>query len=175
MSSKEPKQTQTLRELLEDHDLQWRAHAWAERLVRRYKLAPMTGEDLYQEAMAKLVRYTDSEEPREIDYPQAFLFKVLHNQAFTAWRKVHRTETIEYDEVPSQKLSDNFDMVQRIESGILLEQAFRSLDKEQDRHLFICIINGYTTRQIAVVFKISHVTAADRVIQLKEKIRQSLL
>ena len=183
MRSKEPKQTQfLLRDLLEDPDLQRRAHAWAEKLVRRYGLEPMTGEDLYQEAMTKLVRYANSDESREIHYPKSYLFKVLHNQARTSLQtKAHLTagtrltEEVEFDEVLSQKLSDNFDMVQRIESGILLDKAFRSLHKEQDRNLFICIINGYTTRQIGIIFGISHVAAADRITKLIEKIRKSLL
>lgn len=173
MRSKEPKQKFFLRDLLDDPELQRRARAWAKRLVNRYKLAPMTGDDLYQEAVAKLLRYTDAEEPREISYPAAFIFRVLHNQALTLGKR--QIEAAEYDEIPSQKLSDNFDMVQRIESGILLDEAFRSLDNEQDKVLFICITKGYTSRQIAVVFNVSHVTAADRVIELIKKIRKSLL
>jgi RNA polymerase sigma factor (sigma-70 family) len=182
MKSKEPTQTQSLRVLLEDPDIRRRARTWAERLVRRYGLAPMTGEDLYQEAMTKLVRYANCEEPREVDYPHAFFFKVLHNQARTILQtKAHSTfgtrhiDEVEYDEVPSQKLSDNFDMVQRIESGILLDEAFRSLDSEQDRHLFNCIVNGFTTRQIALALNVSHVTAANRVTKLIKKIQKSVL
>jgi RNA polymerase sigma factor (sigma-70 family) len=181
MSSKGPKQTQTLRELLEDPDLQRRAHAWAESLVQRYMLAPMTAEDLYQEAMTKLVRYANSEQPREISYPKAFLFKVLRNQARTlsdnqarpSFRILH-IEGVEYDEVPSQKLSDNLDMVQRMESGILLKEACRDFD-EEEKALVYCVLSGYTLRQIAAVFKISHVTAANRVAQLKNKMRKALL
>jgi len=182
MSSREPKQPQSLRKLIEDPDLQRRAHGWAERLVRRYQLAPMTGEDLFQEAMKKLVRYANSEKPREIDKPQAFLFTVLRNQARTVWeehthssKRISESNTVEYDEVSSQKLSDHFDMVQRIESAILLDEAFRSLDKKQDQLLFLCILKGYTMRQIGVELGISHVTASYRVKQLVVKIRKSLL
>jgi|SRR5690349_12151656 len=179
MRSKEPNQTQSLRVLLEDPEIQRRAHSWAERLVQRYNLAPMTGEDLYQEAMTKLVRYANSEEPREINYPQAFFYKVLHNRARTQARNqasfnILHIEAVEYEEVPIEKLSDNFDMVQRIESGILLAEAFRSLDEQDDRDLFICIINHYTMRQIGALFNISHVAAAERVKVLIKKIQKAL-
>ena len=181
MSSKEPKQPQSVRELIEDPDLHRCAQAWAEKLVRRYNLAPMTGEDLFQQVMTKLVRYAILEGLREIDHPQAYLYTALHNQARTVSeththsnKHISQSSTVQYDEVSSQKLSDNFDTAQRIESGILLRELCRSLDKK-DQLLLICILNGYTMRQIGEAFNVSHVTAAVRVRQLLTKIRKSLL
>lgn len=170
MRSEEPKQLQSLQDLLDDPNLQRRAHAWAEKLVRRYQLA-MTGEDLYQQAIAKLVR---SEKPLEVEHPLAFMFIVLKNQARTSCQLV-KDKTVGLEDVPGSELSDNLDTVQRMESRILLNEAYRSLDNEEERELFICVLKGLTSRQVAVIFKISHVTAAHRMTQLKEKVKKSFL
>lgn len=175
MRSEEPKQTHCLQDLLDDADLQRRAHAWAEKLVRGYQLE-MTGEDLFQQVIAKLVR---SKKPLEIEHPRAFMFIVLKNQARTSFQvvkdRVAKDKTVGLEDVPSSALSDNFDTVQRMESRILLKEAYRSLNSEEERELFVCVLKGYSSRQVAIIFNISHVTAAHRMTQLKARLRKAML
>ncbi|HEX7772630.1 MAG TPA: sigma-70 family RNA polymerase sigma factor [Pyrinomonadaceae bacterium] len=174
MRSEEPKQTMCIQDVLDDPEIQMRARVWAERLVRRYELAPMTGEDLYQQAITKLVRYAKSEEQREIEKPLSFMFIVLSNQARTSFQARAKTVRLE-EEIPSRALSDNFEAVRQMELGILLKETFRTLDNDADREIFICVLNGYSSRQVAVRLAVSHVTVAHRMNQIRASIRKSLL
>ena len=173
MESEESKQTHSLRDVLNDPDIQTRARGWAEKLVRRYELAPMTGDDLYQQAITKLVGYANSEEPPEIEKPLSYIFTVLSNQARTSFKARTKTVSLE-EEVSNRELSDNFDSVRRLELGILLHEVFRTLDNE-DRELFTWVLNGYSFREIAARLNVSHVTVAYRMNRIIARIRYSLL
>ena len=172
MSSNEPKQT-PLRQLIEDPAIQRRAQAWAERLVKQHGLAPLTGEDLYQQVMVKLLYYAESGKPREIERPLAYMFGVLSNEARSTFRRLHPVETVPLDEVPAEKLSDKFEVVQRIELGILLTEASRDMD-EEETELFYYMLCGYSARQLAWQYGTSHVTVAARMKKLTRKMHETL-
>ena len=176
MSSEESKQTQSLLESLAEADMQRRAHAMAESLVRRYRLAPMTGDDLYQQAMTRLIRYHKTVESHQINNPLAYLFKVLSNEARKIHDSVKKYEIISLEEVSNATLPVTPDMMQpQIESGLLLQEVLAGLDPAEQR-LFSYVLEGFTTsRQLAIKLEVSHVTAAHRLAQLKAKIRRMLL
>jgi len=174
MRSEGPEQVQCLQDLLDDPEIQRRARVWAERLVRRFGLAPMAGEDLYQQAIIKLVRYAKSREQLGIKSPLSFMFTVLSNQARTSVRVQAKTVGLE-EEIPGWALSDNFEAARRMELGILLNETYRTLDNVEDREIFECVLNGYSSREVAVRLQVSHVTAAYRMNQIKARIRKALL
>lgn len=101
----------------------------------------MTGEDLYQQAITKLVRYAKSEEQREIEKPLSFMFIVLSNQARTSFQGRPKTVGLE-EKIPSWALSDNFEAVRQMELGIVLDETFRALDNDEDRNSLCACSTG---------------------------------
>lgn len=159
---------------LEEPKNQRLALAMANRLVRRYQLTAMTGADLYQLSVEKLLRYVHDAPPVQIKQPLGYFYRVLSNEARDIFKKEHRRENVALEDVAEQRLSDNFDTVQSIESGILLREAMDMLDGEQ-RKMFDLWLQGATTRQMASAFGVSHVTIATRLAQIQKRVLKALL
>lgn len=172
MNSQEPKQLHLLSDLLADPYFQQQMRAYANRMVTRYQLAPATtGEDLYQQAVERIIRY-----PIEVKHPLAYVYRVLKNLANSGSRhtRPHHQE-LPLEEVWREELSDQFDVMQQIEAGILLEEVVANLDSKE-LEVFNYVLSGSTTaRQLGRKLNVSHVTAANRLKALHAKIRRALL
>jgi RNA polymerase sigma factor (sigma-70 family) len=175
LREQQPSSSHSILDWLNDPEIRRRTMAVAESLVRRYELSPITGEDLYQRSVIKLLRYFHVGRAPQIEFPVGYMFTVLKREAYDLAAKDTAHQWISVEEVPEAKLSDRFDMVQRIERGILLREVLDVLDNDQERELLTDVLNGLTSRQLARKLGVSHVTAAHRWRELKKKIRQAVL
>lgn len=183
MSSDEPLLERSEIWWLEDPEFQRRARSITRYLVKRYQLQSITADDLYQATMMKFVRHFQSHDSKEISNRHGFFYIVARNETHKMLREQkHRSQIlvdqqgyseVALEDISQKEFSDNLDSVRHIESRLLVNEIMESLNEEERRLLYFWI-NSYTYRQIATEIGMSHVTVANRLSKLLEKIKASI-
>ena len=154
---------------------------WALAIVRRtlrWRALPMSvdEEDVSQVVMKRLLVYLRRDSERKITNWRGLIITTTHNIVKDLCLKDKggsHSSYVPLDDAPAFVLICEPEQARNIEFGLLLEDFHARLN-EEERITLDCIVEGYTSAEMAARMEISAVNARQRVSRLKRRLWEHL-
>jgi RNA polymerase sigma-70 factor (ECF subfamily) len=130
------------------------------RVARRLTLDPASAEDLAQETM--LLAWRGFHGFQTGTNARAWLFRILFNAFHAAARK------------PPAAVSGWSAIHAKPQDAIEIAEAIEALPIEQRTVLLMCVVEGFTCREVAAILEVPIGTVMSRLSRARQELRQSL-
>ena len=131
------------------------------RVARRLTLEPASAEDLVQETM--LLAWRGFHSFQTGTNARAWLFRILFNAFHAGGRK--RTPVA---------VSGSQAIHARLQEAVEISEALEALPIEQRTVLLLCVVEGFTCREVAEILDLPIGTVMSRLSRARQELRKSL-
>lgn len=127
-------------------------------------------EDILQNTWLKAIDKLDSFKPRGVRF-SAWLFAIARNECRQHWRKTAQQVNINIDDLEIGETTSSREM----ENNLMIEAAFKSLNKKEQELLRLRYIAQLSFKDIAQVLEISVVAARVRTHRVLKKAQNNFI